>query len=294
MTAEPLAVREGDRLVVARAIALPATCMKCGAAATERRARPFYFAQAWTWVLLLLGPFGALAMLALTKSAALAVPLCAACDARWNAGSLARKITSGVAVASTLAAVMWPLVAPGAAGNASAIGVTLLGLAAIAVAYARTSSRMLRATSIDERRVALAGVHAAAIDAACARATPGEALSARATTRLAARLLAAHVLAYTLGLGWAVAAIPIAVRALPLDVDPGDVQRISALVLRQILWPFAGVWVFVHVASLPWAFTRTDARLRWTRLGFVASALLVFVSAVVVGGVEWWKLVRPS
>src|SRR5882672_3385119 len=102
-----LARADGDRLVLARAITLPDVCMKCGAVSAVRGERPFWFSAPWTYALLLAGPFGALGMLALTKTAALAVPLCASCDARWNAAALARKAVTIVAVVLLLATVVW-------------------------------------------------------------------------------------------------------------------------------------------------------------------------------------------
>jgi len=287
--ADALAVAAGDRLVVRRAITLPDVCVKCGAPAVARRERALWHAAPWTWALLVLGPFGALGMLALTKTAALAVPLCARCDARWNAAALARKAVTIVAIATTLVAVFWPLLAPGGGATIAAAVVTIVGLVAIAIAYAATRARFVRATQIDAERVTLAGVHGDAIGAACRDATPGVALTGRATTRLAARLLAAHLLAYTLGLAWAVAAIPIVVQALPKDLGD-DAQAISALVLRKVLWPFVGVWIAVHLASLPWAFTKSAARLPWTRAIFLVAIALLFVGALVAGGVYWWKL----
>jgi hypothetical protein len=284
-----LARRDGDRLVLRRAIALPDACLKCGAAATSRRERAFWFAAPWMYALLLLGPFGALGLLWLTKTAALAVPLCAACDARWNAAALARKVVTVAAIASTLVAIFWPLLVPGFVAVLLAIAVTLAGLAAIVTSYLATRARVLHATSIDATALTLSGAAPAAVERACRDAIEAPALDARTTTRLAARLLVAHLLAYTLALTWAVAAIPIVVQSLPPNLGD-DVQAIGAIVLRKVLWPFVGVWVLVHLVALPWALTKSDARVKWTRAGFLVAVALVLGSALVAGGRSWWRL----
>ncbi len=295
MADQTLAVAAGDRLVVRRAIALPAICMKCGAVdrAIVRRDRTFWFTTPWLYALLALGPFGALGVLALTKTAALSVPLCAPCDARWNAGASARKIITSGMVAITVAFALRPLFVPGVGSHVASAIVAVVGLALIVGVQALTASRVLRAASIDAERIALAGVHRAAIDATCRSATPGPEVSAHPTTRLAVRLLVAHLLAYTLAVAWAIAAIPIVVRTLPLDIGDDD-AKIGALVLQKTLVPFAGVWVLVHLTALPWAFTRAAARLKWTRAIFVVAVALLFVASAIVGGEAWWKLVRAS
>lgn len=293
MVDQSLAVAADDRLVVRRAISLPAICMKCGAVdrAIVRRDRTFWFTPPWLYGLLTLGPFGALGMLALTKTAALRVPLCATCDARWNAGASARKIMTTGMVAITIAFALRPLFVPGVRANVVSAIVAVVGLALIVGVQALTASRVLRAASIDAERITLRGVHPAAIDATCRSATPGPEVSAQPTTRLAVRLLVAHLLAYTLAVAWAIAAIPIVVRTLPLDIGD-DEAKIGALVLQKTLVPFAGVWVLVHLTALPWAFTRAAARLKWTRAIFFAAVVLLFVASAIVGGDAWRKLVR--
>lgn len=293
MADQTLAIVAGDRLVVRRAIALPAICMKCGTTdrAIVRRDRSFWFTAPWLYVLLVLGPFGALGVLALAKTAALSVPLCATCDARWNAGALARKIMTSGVITLVVLSVIWPFLDLGTRSVGAAAVVALVGLVLIVVVHVVTAPRVLRATSIDAHRITLARVHVAALAAACASSSSGTEVATQPTTRLAGRLLAAHLLAYTLGFAWAVAAIPVAVAALPPGLGD-DTVKISTLVLRKVLVPLVVVWIAVHVVALPWAFTRAAARLKWTRAIFIVAVALLFVSSLVVGGYEWWKNVR--
>ncbi len=290
MADQTLAVAAGDRLVVRRAIALPAVCMKCGAVdrAIVRRDRAFSFVTPWLYALLPLGPFGALGMLALTKTAALSVPLCERCDGRWRTASLLRTIVTAVAVATTLVSIFLPLLRP-SAGLVASVGVTVVGFVAIVVAYALTASRVMRATSIDATHVTLAGADASASAMACRDATPGPELAARATIGVAVRLLVAHVLAYMLAFTWTVGAIARVILTLPTDLDP-ELATIAPLVLPRVGWEFVGVWIAVHVASLPWVFTRNEARAKWMRALFFTVVVAGFVAAIAVGAGAWSRV----
>lgn len=146
--------REGDVLVVPFGATIPDVCLRCGAVddLVKRRAS-FQWTPAWARVLLVLCALpGLVAFLVTTKRAALDVPLCAPCDARWTT---ARNAIVG-AVVLLVGGVLGVKILEDAT-------IALVGLVALVGAALFARTRMLGARRIDDTRILLERVAPAAM-----------------------------------------------------------------------------------------------------------------------------------
>ena len=145
----------GDVLVVRKDAALPAVCLKCGARdGIMHRPAKFQWTPLWARLMVVFCTLpGAIAMLVTTKKAALAVPLCPPCNARWSA---ARNVT-GARVAAILVGVLGSQVLGDPAFFGLALLVTITAFVVAMVAFVRP--RMLQVQKIDAQELELKGFH---------------------------------------------------------------------------------------------------------------------------------------
>lgn len=145
----------GDVLVVRKDAALPAVCLKCGARdGVVYRPTNFQWTPVWARLMVVFCTLpGAIAMLVTTKKAALAVPLCPSCNARWSA---AKNATVAGVVAILLGVFGFQLV-----DDRSLLGLALLvTITAFVVAMVGfVRPRMLQVQKIDAQELELKGFH---------------------------------------------------------------------------------------------------------------------------------------
>jgi hypothetical protein len=148
-----VAQANGKELTVSKHAHLPDVCVKCNATQQiQRRAHTFQWAPQWVYM------FGGFLFLLLRKTAAMQVPLCQACNARWGKSKLAM---IGAVLGFFAALVLGGMVA-GAAGDVGGIlflVFLLLGVGGlIAVAVAVVKPAQLQVKKIDNQVIVLAGV----------------------------------------------------------------------------------------------------------------------------------------
>jgi len=149
---------EGGYLVLNKNAEIPEVCLKCAAReGIVRRAQTFTYTPPWVFAILILCNLGGLiAMLMTMKRAKLKLPLCVGCNGRWRAAQIA----VGLSVALLLSPLLVFFVAIDApeAGSLMLLlfGLGFLVLIVVSTTYARP--RLLRARSIDETTIKLAGV----------------------------------------------------------------------------------------------------------------------------------------
>jgi hypothetical protein len=151
---------DGTRVTIAKPYALPPLCAKCGTTADLRtRKQAFAWFPAWTYALLILGLLPmVIVQTVMTKRAALALPICARCNARWTTGRVLRALAIVVPVFGGLA-----LAIAGAVNDVGAVvlaGILLFFpgvLVVIPLDFLFVRPRILRATFIDDYYVTLEG-----------------------------------------------------------------------------------------------------------------------------------------
>ena len=162
----------GDVLVVPVANAqLPPICCKCGTGADVRgRFHKFTWTPAFAYLGLLLGVLpGVLVVLAMQKSAAVVLPICAPCDARWSQATTRWSLAVAAPFVLGPIAALVTLVADGGRSTVwffAGLGVfvallTLPVLARIKCMLPHTMS----ATKIDDSAAHLRGASPALLDA---------------------------------------------------------------------------------------------------------------------------------
>lgn len=162
----------GDALVVPLANAqLPPICCKCGTGADVRgRFHKFTWTPVLAYVGLLLGVLpGVLVVLAMQKSAALVLPICAPCDARWSQATTRRSLAVAAPFVLAPIAALVTLVVDGGERTAwffAGLGVfiALLSLPVLArIKY--MLPRTMSATKIDDSAAHLRGASPALLGA---------------------------------------------------------------------------------------------------------------------------------
>jgi hypothetical protein len=106
--------------------------------------------------------------------------------------------------------------------------------------------------------------------------------------------------ALPLAIVWAIALVPLGVRAIPDRVieqstmAPEVVKMLGDRVVHWLLTPCAVVFVVAHLVAVPWALAPVDHRKKARRLYWTAIGALTGL-AVVLGGASWiWIVTLPS
>ncbi len=112
--------------------------------------------------------------------------------------------------------------------------------------------------------------------------------------------LVAVSVALPLAIVWAIALMPLGVRAIPDRViqestlAPDVVKMLGDRVVRWLVTPCTVVFVVAHLVAVPWALAPADDRKKARRLYWTAIAALTGL-AVVLGGASWiWIMSLPS
>ncbi len=99
---------------------------------------------------------------------------------------------------------------------------------------------------------------------------------------------------------WAIALVPLGVRAIPdrvIEQSTLATESVKALgdgVVRWLLTPCIVVFVVAHLVAVPWALAPPELRRRTRRLYWVSIAALTGL-AIVLGGAAWiWIVSLPS
>lgn len=153
--------RYGARLAGSRTLALsgggdlPLVCMKCGAhEGVARRPSSFSWSPLWVWMLMFCA-IGLIARLLLSKTADVAVPLCAPCNARWTAARNVRIATLAL-LGGAFVFMIRPSDDPRVLPLSIFAGAVTLY---VVVALLFVRPRTLRAKRIDDEEVLLSAVH---------------------------------------------------------------------------------------------------------------------------------------
>jgi hypothetical protein len=112
--------------------------------------------------------------------------------------------------------------------------------------------------------------------------------------------LVAVSVALPLVIVWAIALIPLGVRAIPDRVierstlAPDDVKMLGDGVMHWLLTPCVVVFVVAHLVAVPWALAPIAQRKRARRVYWLSIAALTGL-AVVIGTPAWiWIIRLPS
>jgi hypothetical protein len=99
---------------------------------------------------------------------------------------------------------------------------------------------------------------------------------------------------------WAIALVPIGVRAIPDPViaqatlSPDVVKMLGDRVVHWLLTPCIVVFVVAHLVAVPWAVAPLELRRRARRVYWISIGALTGL-AVVIGGPAWiWIVNLPS
>ncbi len=113
-------------------------------------------------------------------------------------------------------------------------------------------------------------------------------------------ILVAVSVALPLVILWAIALIPLGVRAIPDRVierstlAPDDVKMLSDGVMHWLLPPCVVVFVVAHLVAVPWALAPVEHRKRARRVYWLSIAALTGL-AVIIGTPAWiWIIRLPS
>ena len=156
---------DGKLLVVPKQFGFPNVCLKCASTAVNaRRTQKFAFTPTWARMLVIVcWPAALVAMVLSTKKATLELPLCDACEARWQgARKWSALLLTGMIVGIVIATTTRFGLDPDTAGIFVAVAILALALGLAFGLSKLVRPHMIHAKKIDDINVTLLGVNAIA------------------------------------------------------------------------------------------------------------------------------------